>query len=191
MESINAGEASRAQASGVVAAQAGPGTPAGGSQSQKQPPRDPSAAIVAVAEQFESMATDTEEPVTQQSINRMLNASRLLRPVLIGSAVRCLGSERTMYDRDTKAVVKVADGTTIMKAVIFLAAYADGLPVQQTVNVNFDANKEMPVKEMLVKSPALRRAFRKQLEEAEEEAGDTVQKPGGQKQVGPPSEPPA
>lgn len=105
--------------------------------------------------------------VTAKTIKEAILAVPNARALMVAAAVRCLGAKRLMFDRASKEVVKVDDGSTIMKAVAWLAAYSDGLPIQHTVNVNMDANKEMPMVEMMAKSPALRAAVRKQLEQAE------------------------
>jgi hypothetical protein len=118
--------------------------------------------------------------VTAQSLREIILAVPDVRAAVVASAIRCLGSERLMYDGQSKKVKSVPDGATIMKAVAFLAAYSDGLPVQTTLNMNVNNNKELPMEEMLASSPALVDALQRQLDRAK-----AVQKGGTLKDAKP------
>lgn len=157
-------------------------------------PRAPALApVTAVAESGESgsqqiAATDPELVADAIEADGRFASARSLRDaialipgaraLIVATAVRCLGAQR-MMGKGKSEVMTVDDGSTQMKAVVFLASYLDGLPVQQNLNINFDANKEMPVKEMLLKSPALLAAVEKMVAEVK-----AVQKPGGAKAGG-------
>ena len=122
--------------------------------------------------------------VTAKTLRDLIVAIPDVRVLIVATAVRCLGAERMMGGGKKGEVERCADGATQMKAVAFLAAYADGLPVQTTMNLNVDGTKDMPMEELLAKSPALVAAMERQLERAK-----AVQKRGPLKQVGPPSGP--
>lgn len=133
----------------------------------------------------EAVADIIEVKPTAASIRDLIASVPAVRNLVVATAVRCLGSQRSMSGKD-REVVRAQDGATQMKAVVWLSAYADGLPIQTTMNVNVDANKEMPLEDMLQRSPALVRAVEAQLARAKR-----VQKGGSEKQVGPASGNPA
>lgn len=114
----------------------------------------------ALADQFEVA------PVTAKSIRDLICGIPEARVMIVSTAIRLLGSQRLMYNGASRAVERCDDGATQMKAVVFLAAYADGLPAQVVMNVTVDPNKDMPVEEMLARSPALVAAIERQIARA-------------------------
>lgn len=175
MESTNPDMSSRAPAPAPAQGE----DPAGGQNTE----------ILSHQEKCENLADVIEldgAKITVKTLRDLITAIPDIRQLIVATAVRCLGAERMMGGGKKGEVERCADGATQMKAVAFLAAYSDGLPIQTTMNLNVDGNRDMPIEEMLAKSPALVAAMEKQLARAK-----AVQKPGGQKQVGPASGAPA
>lgn len=120
-----------------------------------------------------------------RSIRELIIATPGIRHLIVATAVRCLGAQRVMGSgQKGTPPVRVEDGATQMKAAIFLSAYADGLPAQTVMNVNVDAGKDMPIEELLLRSPALVAAMERQLARVKR-----VQQTGPSKVLGAPSEP--
>lgn len=96
------------------------------------------------------------------TIRELLLAHPSFRRLIVATAVRSLGAQKWVFDRDQKKVVFYEDSSTQMKAVAFLAAYTEGLPMQTNVSLNIGDQKRiaegdgMTIEAALRASPALR-----------------------------------
>ena len=110
-----------------------------------------------------------------KTFRELIQAVPAMRRLYFAAAVRCLGARRTYYDRDKKEMVHEAEGATQMKAVVFLAAYDAGLPVQTTLNVSIDKGTGAPeLEEAIASSPALAAALDSALTRARRRAPKQV-----------------
>ncbi len=110
--------------------------------------------------------------LTAKDVRDVINSIPGLRRFVVAAALRALTARRCFWDRNAKAMQYEPDSNAQMKAVAFLAAYADGLPVQSTVNVNLDPTKAggFSLGDALASSPALRDHLAKELQQAERKA---------------------
>lgn len=96
-----------------------------------------------------------------------------LRRFVVAAAIRSLTARKYYYSKEKKEMVFEPDSGTQMKAVAWIAAYQDGLPLQSTVN--FNVNKEAKAFDMgdaLANSPALREHLKRELARTEAKALD-------------------
>ena len=118
-----------------------------------------------------AVATDLElEPAQtvraeQPSIRASIRAIDGVFDRMVACALEALEANRSHYDMKTKTMVHEPDHKARMEAVKWLAAYADGLPMQTTLAVNGDggAAGAQSLEEAFQKSPALRSRLAKML----------------------------
>jgi hypothetical protein len=91
-----------------------------------------------------------------------------VRVLLVATAIRNLSAQKFYFDRKAGDMVHEDDASTQMKAVAWLAAYSDGLPVVTTLNLNGSINggKRPAPDEMLAGSPAAIEALERTLARA-------------------------
>lgn len=155
MEKTNESEVTRTHARELMEPQGAPPPAA-----QPEPESQHEADALELAAQVEAGAKDG----SAQSIRELIVNTPGIRNLVIATAIRCLAAKRVMGSgQKDKPPVTVDDGATQMKAAVFLAGYADGLPAQTVVNWNVGGAKEMPIEEMLLRSPALVEAMEKQI----------------------------
>ena len=99
-------------------------------------------------------------------LRTLIHANPTLRRLYLGAVVRCLGCRKFFFDKDEQAYRFEPDGSTVMKAAVFLASYDAGLPMQTTVNLNIGADKGPTLEEATSNSPALVEALEKALAKA-------------------------
>ena len=122
---------------------------------------------------LEKIAVQVESGSSDGDLRALILAFPELRRAYLAAAVRCLGASKFYFSREKRRMVTTPDGATVMKAVIFLASYDAGLPVQATLNVNLDATggKSAPsLAEAAAQSPSLRRLLADTLARAEKTA---------------------
>ncbi len=125
---------------------------------------------------YEKVATRVEStpaPVAKD-LRAMMQDIPELRPFIIGAAIRGLGARKCFFDMKKNEMVYEPDFGSQAKAVAFLAAYVDGLPVQSTINLNVEgATKKgkLSVEEALRRSPALVEAMKKEIKRIEAAPG--------------------
>ena len=102
------------------------------------------------------------------SVRDIILAHPRVRVLLVATAVRSLSAQRFYFDKAAGGMVHEDDANTQMKAVAWLAAYSDGLPVMTNLNVNANAGggRVQNPDEMLAGSPALIAALERTLERA-------------------------
>ena len=123
-------------------------------------------------------AINSNLPATRRPLASLSHAGDLTPKVLAILAekvpVEEIGDKiRALLDAKTKDGTR-SDFRAVEAGLNIWLSYVVGLPVQRTenVNVNLDADAGAGLRERLAKSPALRSALRKALEESE---GDTVE----------------
>lgn len=109
------------------------------------------------------------------SVREIILAHPRVRILMVATAVRCMGASKLYYSKGSKEFKPEADFATQMKAITWLAAYSDGLPIQTNLNLNAQANgrKEFAPVDMLAESPAAMEAMERTLEAAREKARRT------------------
>lgn len=110
----------------------------------------------------DEIATDSRL-LQMNAVRDIILADPRVRVQLVAAAIRCLFAEKFYFDRAAKEVVHEPDYSTQMKAVAWLAAYSDGLPVQTNLNLNANTNptKGLPPEEVLMRSPAALEAMKR------------------------------
>jgi hypothetical protein len=120
-----------------------------------------------------------------------LKAHPTMAQKVVAAIERGLEAKAMFYSKGQKEWIAEIDHKTQLAAAKLYIENVEGLPIQRVHTITEDRSADP--KALLLKSPAARRAYRKMLDDADREAAEleAVQKPGGQKQVGPASEPPA
>lgn len=123
---------------------------------------------------FETVAARIEADKSLDSLKDMravLLAVPEMRRLVVAAAVRALGARKGYYSKAEEGMVYEPDCNSQMKAAAFLTAYADGLPLQGTINLNADLterkNGKMTVEDALRRSPALLEAMKKEIKRVE------------------------
>lgn len=109
-------------------------------------------------DEIERLAKHIETDQNLESLpdlRAVILASPSIRRLYVAAAVRCLGARRFMFDKKAGELHFEPDGSTIMRAVAFLASYDAGLPAQTTINLNLGKDKDLTPAEVLAQSPAL------------------------------------
>jgi hypothetical protein len=119
---------------------------------EKHPAKD-------LADKLETDAKTNKAP----DLRTLLATIPELRSLIVAAGLRCLAANKLFWDKDTQEWRSEPDGPTQLKAAIFLTSYADGLPMQTTVNLNLDGNKGPTLEEAAAQSPALVEALGKAL----------------------------
>lgn len=132
------------------------------------------ASVTMAKQSHEQLAAEIEamSPDDAKDLRAVMATIPRLRLLIIASAVRALGAVRSYYDKAEGGRVREPDCASQMKAAAFLAAYADGLPVQTALNVNVDPTKAhgFSLGDALRASPALRDHLAKELAASESKA---------------------
>lgn len=115
-----------------------------------------------LADSIEATARSEKPP----DLRTVIQATPRIRLLYLAAAIRCLDAHRSYFDKATGQMVHEGEGATIMKAVVWLASYDAGLPIQTTVNLNLGGDKGPTLEEATANSPALVAALEKALEQA-------------------------
>lgn len=115
---------------------------------------------------------EADDSLTAKDVREMINAIPGIRRFIVACALRGLTARKYFFDRKTQRMEFEPDSATQLKAAAFLAAYADGLPVQTALNVNIDPAKGggITLGDALANSPALREHLAKELAASERKA---------------------
>lgn len=111
------------------------------------------------------------------SVRDIILAHPRVRVMLVAAAIRNLTAQKFYFDKKAGCMVHEDDSATQMKAVAWLAAYSDGLPVVTNLNVNTNAGKGagLPPDEILARSPAAMEAMQRALDRAKAKAAQAAQ----------------
>lgn len=120
-----------------------------------------------IAETYEKIATrvETDPALRSRDLRAILLEIPEVRPLIIGAAIRGLGARKAFWSKQEEDWTFEPDFIAQGKAIAFLAAYVDGLPVQTTVQFNVDDKKtsKATLGETLENSPAMVAAIEKEL----------------------------
>jgi hypothetical protein len=141
-------------------------TPKNGESSRAPAHRMPPGAEATFA-LADEIASDLQVSPDAQ-VRDIILAHPRVRQQIVAAAVRCLRAEKFYFDRTKKEIVHEEDYATQIKAIAWLAAYSDGLPIQTNLNVNANASGKgrLPPDEMLAQSPAALEAMERALARA-------------------------
>jgi hypothetical protein len=112
------------------------------------------------------------------SIREIILLHPLTRVLMVAEAVRGIGATVQCWNAKKQAYEEKPDPATSYKWVSWLAGYSDGLPVATNLNLNATTPSSMPVQpdEMLARSPAMRDAVRRMLDQSDKAAAKTKEK---------------
>lgn len=153
-------------------------------QEDEIPPCPAGAAATENAAQLAAMPA-----VLPGEVVKALKAHPTMAAKVIAAIERGLDAQSWFYSKGEKKWINEVDHKTQLAAAKLYIENVEGLPIQRVHTIN--EVREADPRAILRKSPAVRRAYRKMLDEAEAEAGHDVQQSGSPKQVTAPSGPTA
>jgi hypothetical protein len=141
----------------------------------------PSRARAQHEDEAHELARQVENDTTLQdkdSVREIILAHPRIRVMLVAAAIRNLTAQKFYFDKKAGSMVHEDDSATQMKAVAWLAAYSDGLPVVTNLNMNVNGRGKsaLPPDELLANSPAAIDAMKRAVERAEAKAAAAKQK---------------